>query len=114
MSLCYDVTIEIAYTQLMKIPSPKKAREIKDAFEQKKAELEFQKKEEFRLEKKQKLEIRRICKEIVQNGFQASLKGQTYLLVAQADIGADQAAVIRELEARGFLLSKIKDIMLIH
>jgi hypothetical protein len=86
----YDVSIYTLLTSpLMKIPSPNKAREIKNAFEQKKTDLANKQREELRLEKKKKIEVGKICREIIQNAFQASLKGQPYLLVAPTDIGSD-------------------------
>lgn len=94
----------------MKIPSPNIAREIKNAFEQKKTDLANKQKEELRLEKKKKIEVGKICREIIQNAFQASLKDQPYLLVAPTDISSDQALIANELEAKGFLLSKVRDI----
>lgn len=95
----------------MTLPSPNKAREIKNAFDQKKATLAKEQWDKERLELKRMKAANEKTKELLGRAFEAAAIGKNYLTVYSGKESDDLELMADLLQRQGFILSTVKKII---
>ena len=94
----------------MTLPSPNKAREIKNAFDQKKAALAKEKKDKDRLELKRIKAANEKVEELLERAFEAAANCKKFFTVYSGYVSDDVGLMADLLHKKGFILYTIKKI----